>query len=155
MRKDTRFVSSIFLASALLCVAAITAAFGQPGQPVSVANAPAHPTPMAGDLVSALPNPQRIVSANVVDMNGKIIGRVEDVKTDADGRPSTVDIALVMGFARGRSFTVRADELGYNAQKGVVVANISPSQLAQMSASGQSGGGGPGTFPRSPHPSSY
>jgi hypothetical protein len=69
--------------------------------------------------------PSRIVSAPVETPKGELVGHVERVITDAEGKPS----ALAVNSPQG-TVTVAANAASYDASRNLVVADIPAQQAA-------------------------
>jgi hypothetical protein len=83
--------------------------------------------PMALNSLSA--PPARIVAAPVLDQSGTVIGKVKAVATDQDGRPSALSYV-----ADKRLAVIAAQAVSYDAQKNIVVADISKARLGDQVA---------------------
>ena len=82
--------------------------------------------------VLQLSNPNRLQSAGVVDSSGKPIGKVTEVKAGSDGKATRVKVTLITQTGQGRVASIRAEKLNYDASKGVLVAQLSPSEVDQL-----------------------
>jgi hypothetical protein len=81
--------------------------------------------PMALNSLSKVP--QDISSANVLDQNGDVLGKVLDVQADYDGKPS----ALVFRASKdGRSVVVSAAAVSSDGH--VLVTNSTQPQIAAL-----------------------
>ena len=74
--------------------------------------------------------PMQIGNANVVDVNGQIVGAVQRVEVTPDGRPTEVAVALIRD--QDRLLVINADRVRYDADKNQIIAEISGAQLAAM-----------------------
>jgi hypothetical protein len=92
---------------------------------VTPALAAAEPT-----LSSISHPPMQIGSANVVDVNGQIVGAVQRVEVTPDGKPTEVAVALIRD--QDRLVVINADRVRYDADKNQIIAEISGAQLAAM-----------------------
>ena len=73
--------------------------------------------------------PSRIVSAPVMDQSGTVIGKVRAVVTDQNGHPSAISYV-----ADRRLAVIAAQAVSYDAQKNIVVADVSKAQLGDQLA---------------------
>ena len=98
--------------------------------------APSFAQPSGNTVVPAtrLSNPQRFVSVDVVGTDGNPIGIVLAVKTDSDGKMRYALVLLATQNGRGRVATVRSERLGFDWDRGLLVADYSPAQLTQLAA---------------------
>ena len=94
--------------------------------------------------VTQIPNAQQINGAPVLDSTGKQFGRVIGIKTASSGKPDRVKVGFTTSDAMGRAASIRADRLTLDPSKQAVVADLSPSEVAQLasSAGSMSGAGG-------------
>lgn len=83
--------------------------------------------PVALNSLSAAP--PKIVAAPVLDLNGRVIGKVRAIATDQDGRPSAMSYV-----AGNRLMVVAAPAVSYDAQKNLVVADTARAQAGQQLA---------------------
>jgi hypothetical protein len=119
---------------------------------MAAAPATAQVTPATGNAMAAtqvpvakLDNPRQLTGAGVLDASSKPIGKVAGVKTGSDGKADRVRIALITQQGMGRVASVKAEKLSFDRSKGVVVANLSAAEVAQLASSASSmapGGGG-------------
>lgn len=100
--------------------------------------------------VVRLSNPDKLVSADVLDPSSMLIGRVTGVKTGPDGKPLQVKVALLA--PKGHSLSFRADTLTYVPAEGVLVAQVSRARIQQLVISSPGGFTNPGGGPQPAHP---
>jgi hypothetical protein len=74
--------------------------------------------------------PMQIGTANLVDVNGQIVGAVQRVEVTPDGKPTEVAVAL-MGDQE-KMLVINADKLRYDADRNQIIAETSGAQLAAM-----------------------
>lgn len=74
--------------------------------------------------------PKTLENASVEANNGQTVGAVQNVDLDSDGKPQTVDIALLGG--QSRTVAIAAAQLGYDQSRNVVVAQMSPDQIQAL-----------------------
>jgi hypothetical protein len=92
------------------------------------------PSTAAGDTkpLASVSNAQsRLASATVQDMLGQSIGRVRSVQTSASGMPTSVQVALNQA---GKTVRLPADQLRYDAKRGIIVAQITQTEIDAMPA---------------------
>jgi hypothetical protein len=80
-------------------------------------------------LNSFTATPARIGSAPVLDQNGTVIGKVQGVATDQDGKPSAISYRV-----GNRLLVIAAPAVSYDAQKNIVVADTSQAALGEQVA---------------------
>ena len=73
--------------------------------------------------------PAKIVAAPVMNQTGAVIGKVKAVATDQDGRPSAISYV-----ADKRLAVIAAQAVSYDAQKNIVVADVSKAQPGEQVA---------------------
>ena len=74
--------------------------------------------------------PMQIGTANVVDVNGRIVGAVQRVEVTPDGMPTQVAVALLSD--QEKLLVINADKLRYDADHNQIIAETSGAQLAAM-----------------------
>jgi hypothetical protein len=72
-------------------------------------------------------------------MLGRPIGQVQSVGTGANGKPTSVQVALNTPNQAGKTVQFSADKLRYDARSGVVVAQVTQTEIDAMPASSQPG----------------
>lgn len=103
---------------------------------VSLLFAAALGTPAAAEdfapvaLNSLTTTPARITAAPVLDQNGTVIGKVKAVATDQDGKPAALSYV-----AGNHLLVIAAPAVSYDAQKNLVVADVSKTRLGDQVAS--------------------
>jgi hypothetical protein len=80
-------------------------------------------------LNSLTVTPAKLTSAQVLDQNGAVIGKVRAVVTDQDGRPSALSYV-----AGNRLLVIAAPAVSYDAEKNIVVADTSQARLGEQVA---------------------
>ena len=80
--------------------------------------------PMAHNSLSRAP--AQIASAPVMNQRGEVIGRVQRVVNDQDGRPA----ALSYLGRDGQLAVIAATAVGYDGQRNLVVTEDAPQRLA-------------------------
>jgi len=143
MNLPKNFVASVFLAVALAGVAVITAAVGL------TTRVPPARSMGAIQPLSRISDPKKLLSAVVLDRNGRAMGEVIDVSTDAGGKVSRVKIALLGRGGERRVITVQSNSLGVDPARRALVAQLSRVEANQLAGTapvlGGGGGGGRGT----------
>ena len=87
----------------------------------------------AGQPVTSLSKPeQKLASAPVQDMLGRPIGTVERVQTDTRGAPTSLRVLLNTQNEAGKSVTIPATQMTYNAKSHVVVAELTQTEIDAM-----------------------
>ena len=74
--------------------------------------------------------PMQIGTANVVDVNGRVVGAVQRVEVTPDGKPSHVAVALLSN--QDKLLVLDASKLRYDADTNQIMAEASSAQLAAM-----------------------
>jgi hypothetical protein len=82
--------------------------------------------PAALNSLSAVPS--SLSSAQVMDQNGHVLGRAEQVQTDQDGKPA----ALSFRAMDGRIVVISASAVSYDGH--VLIASNDQPQIAALSA---------------------
>jgi len=90
---------------------------------------------------ASIDDPQQLIAVDVVDCDGGAIGSVLAIKTGSDRKPSRVMVMLSTPDARGRLAAIRPERLGFDAEKGILVADFTPAQLMQLAATSATPGG--------------
>jgi hypothetical protein len=72
--------------------------------------------------------PAALSSAQLLDQNGHVLGKVEKVQTDQDGRPSAVSFRVA---STGRIVVVPASEVSYDGK--VLITSSDQPQIAELS----------------------
>ena len=94
------------------------------------ATAPAFSLPSSGGIIAlnSLPNPSLILAtARVTDAKGVTVGAVQKVVLDANGKPQTVEVALLGSNA---VVAVSAAQFNYDQAQNVLVAQLDARQIA-------------------------
>lgn len=76
--------------------------------------------------------PMQIGTANVVDVNGQVVGAVQRVEVTPDGRPT--EVAMALSSDQDRLVVISANKLRYDADKNQIISESSAPQLAAMTA---------------------
>jgi hypothetical protein len=74
--------------------------------------------------------PMQIGTANVVDVNGRIVGAVQRVEVTPDGTPTEVAVALMDN--PDKLLVLDAGKVRYDADRNQIIAESSGAQLAAM-----------------------
>ena len=132
----------------------------QPSPSGPATAAPSNPPQMSQPSATAdtkpltnVPNAERkLVSAKVQDMLGRPIGQVQSVGTGPNGKLTSVQVALNTPNQAGKTVQFPADKLRYDARSGVVVAQVTQTEIDAMPATSSQ----PGAInqPRTTAPSS-
>jgi hypothetical protein len=83
--------------------------------------------PMALNSLSAPPD--KIAYAGVVDDKGTLVGAVQRIELDANGKPSKVEFALL---GTERIVALDSSKFGYDESNNVLTAGLDKSQIAQL-----------------------
>ena len=115
-----RIAAILFSGAALLSISAASAATG----PDISANS------SSGFIaLNSLPNPPTLLAtANVADAKGTVVGAVQKVVMDADGKPSKVNVTLLGSNA---VVAVDASQFNYDQGHNVLMAQLDAQQIAQ------------------------
>jgi hypothetical protein len=73
--------------------------------------------------------PDKIATAKVVDDGGTVVGAVQKVDLDANGKPTKVEIALL---GSDRIVALDSSSLSYDQSNNVVTAGLDKGQIAQL-----------------------
>jgi hypothetical protein len=73
--------------------------------------------------------PAKIIAAPVMDQAGAVIGKVRAVATDQNGHPSAISYVTDKRLA-----VIAAQAVSYDAQKNIVVADVSKVQMGEQVA---------------------
>jgi sporulation protein YlmC with PRC-barrel domain len=88
----------------------------------------AHAEDMAPSALNSLSSvPPGIASAQVMDQNGHALGKVEQVQTDQDGKPTAISIRSTN---TGRIVVVAAAEASFDGR--VVITSSDQPQIAEL-----------------------
>ena len=91
-------------------------------------SAPAQAEDMAPSALNSLSSvPPALTSAQIVDQSGHVLGKVEQVQTDQDGKPSAVSIRAA---STGRIVVVSASEVSYDGR--VLITSSDQPQIAAL-----------------------
>lgn len=74
--------------------------------------------------------PTQIGVANVVDVNGRVVGTVQRVEVTPDGRPT--EVAVLLQSDPDRLLVLNAGKVRYDAASNQVIADRSGAQLAAL-----------------------
>ena len=80
--------------------------------------------PMALNSLTRVP--ANITSATVMDQEGRVIGKVQRIVADQDGRPAAISYLT----AQGKLVIVAAPAVSYDGQRNILVTADSPQLLA-------------------------
>jgi hypothetical protein len=108
-------------------------------------NAPqvSQPAAATGDtkpLTSVQNAEHKLASANVQDMLGRPIGRVQSVRTDTSGTPTSVKVALNTQTEAGKIVQLPASQLRYDTHSGAVVAQLTQTEIDAIPATSPQSG---------------
>lgn len=83
--------------------------------------------------LAGMTNPPPIMAnANVVSSDGMMVGLVQKIQLDADGKPVSLDVALKDS---GRTVSFDAHQMSYNAIDNIVIARASRDEIMGMPGS--------------------
>jgi hypothetical protein len=74
--------------------------------------------------------PRNIGTANVVDLNGDLIGRVHKLDLDPTGKPQGLEVLLT---GPGRVINVVANNVSYDEQQNIVTVGLGKEEIAKVS----------------------
>jgi len=91
-----------------------------------------HGTPQ---LVTKIANAERkLTSAKVQDMLGRPVGSVQSVHTSTAGTVTSAKVALTTQNDAGKFVTIPASQLAYDSHTGVVVAQMTQTEIDELPA---------------------
>jgi hypothetical protein len=134
--------------SAAVAAPADTSASGSAGQPSQSTQNPLGPVPApapqlsqpsavqdSAKPVSKMANAeQKLTAARVQDMLGRPIGNIRSVHTSAGGTVTSAQVALNTQTEAGKTVTIPASQLMYDVHTGVVVAQLTQTEIDAMPA---------------------
>jgi hypothetical protein len=89
---------------------------------------PAHAEDMAPSALNSLSVvPSALSSAQLLDQSGQVLGKVEQVMTDHDGKPSAVSFRAARD---GRTVVVSASEVSFDGK--VLITSSDQPQIAEL-----------------------
>jgi hypothetical protein len=74
--------------------------------------------------------PRIIGSANVLDLNGDLIGRVQKLDVDQAGKPQGLEVLLT---GSSRTINVVASNVSYDQQQNIVTVGLDKQEVAKVS----------------------
>lgn len=77
---------------------------------------------------------QKLTSAKVQDMLGRPIGKIQSVHTSTSGTVTSAKVALNTQTEAGKTVNIPASQLMYDAHSGVVVAQLTQTEIDAMPA---------------------
>jgi hypothetical protein len=77
---------------------------------------------------------QKLTAAKVQDMLGRPLGNVQSIHTSAGGTVTSVQVALNTQTEAGKTVNIPASQLTYDVHSGVVVAQLTQTEVDAMPA---------------------
>jgi hypothetical protein len=140
------FVGTLILSAAGPAASETSTSAGQasPSTQEQLTPVPTQPPPLsqpsavratATQPVSKVPNAeQRLAAAKVQDMLGRPIGNIQSIHTSTAGTVTSAKVALSTQTEAGKTVTIPANQLMYDAHTGIVVAQLTQTEIDAMPA---------------------